>query len=716
MAIQKITPSELLTEGVRALPTRPSAPSLYGGAPLSAEELKAAFDRLPSLVAYRFNALLDAAGLFEEGGRYETLAELIATGIEEGHSLSQFFRDVTSGSLALYLSVDGERVLADVLSELRQAVSALSRTPVCVVGEGDLLSDVTVTDALVTIHKEGSTEALLSAANAYADAPQGEVDASCGLPVSGAAVAEAIDTVRTACDTEALKGRVSALEDAWEGNVSRFTTVESEGIHHRALSSALPHAKLLRLGGQTRTSRNRLPERILTTCPSETLTVTWDEAEGCLVFNGTLKTSEELTLAHMYVPLPACHHAFGAVYRGGTITGGRPSVRFIDERNRALSVTAPLTGIASASRPFSLNESSLACVALRAPGPITFTDYKCNLFLYPEDGYEVGYDTAQTRHLPTAPPASFCVLGANEWTGEREKQGTGSVLFEAADDRFCEDLFLSFYADCDDLDARVCRVTTTTADGETQAFSCPLRERVSTRLYSPIPFVSFSIAAVPSAGNTETPTLRVSDFQLERIEIAEETGAPYGEPMSYTLSLPSGFSRFADRFYGIRGVACNYLDFERGAFIKQVERITLDGTLTFLADEETPHRFYAEVSLPLGIADAAYLPSAIFRVHKEGEAYDKCLWFSEGRVYLQNESFADGDAVNAYFAAHPIDVLYTHKTELTLFDAEESDFFDAPTVTVSPGAHLYCKAGDGTLTPCYLQILYESDVKREVSV
>ena len=53
MSIQKIKESELIENGVGSLSTRPSLPSRYEGRPLSATELRAAFDRLPRLLAER---------------------------------------------------------------------------------------------------------------------------------------------------------------------------------------------------------------------------------------------------------------------------------------------------------------------------------------------------------------------------------------------------------------------------------------------------------------------------------------------------------------------------------------------------------------------------------------------------------------------------------------------------------------------------------------
>ena len=125
MSIQTISRKELLENGVQSLPNRPSTPSLYSGHAMSASELKAAFDKLPTLVAERFNDLLYATGLFDENDPKDMLSELIATGIFPEHSLSQFFEDVESGALALYLKANEKDSLADVITALREDLARL---------------------------------------------------------------------------------------------------------------------------------------------------------------------------------------------------------------------------------------------------------------------------------------------------------------------------------------------------------------------------------------------------------------------------------------------------------------------------------------------------------------------------------------------------------------------------------------------------------------
>ena len=110
MTTQKFTESEVNEHKVGALPTRPTAPTSYGGKGYSATEMKAAFDRLPLLIIERFNSLLDDLTASGEG----SLVEEILTGVKQGHSLADLFSDITSGALAEYL-LAGDMTLKETI-------------------------------------------------------------------------------------------------------------------------------------------------------------------------------------------------------------------------------------------------------------------------------------------------------------------------------------------------------------------------------------------------------------------------------------------------------------------------------------------------------------------------------------------------------------------------------------------------------------------------
>ena len=117
MKATKILKTETDPISVSSLPTRPTAPVALGGAGYSSKELQEAFDKLPLLIAERFNALLDD---IESGA----LAEEIGTGIRDGHSLSNLFGDVKNGNFASYLQINGES-LATQIASLNLRISRL---------------------------------------------------------------------------------------------------------------------------------------------------------------------------------------------------------------------------------------------------------------------------------------------------------------------------------------------------------------------------------------------------------------------------------------------------------------------------------------------------------------------------------------------------------------------------------------------------------------
>lgn len=718
MSIQSITESELLSEGVRSLPTRPSAPSLYGGSPLSAAELKAAFDRLPTLIAGRLNALLDATGLFEAGKRYETLAELIATRITPKHSLAQFFRDVTDGSLALYLSADGEHTLSEVLSELRRELLALSRYEMCVEGDGDLFSDVRVEDGLVTFVKEARASDIVDAARAYADAPEGSVAEGCALPVSGGRVAEALAEVKAACDPAPLDARVRVLEESARGILYHYPEVDTETARFRAEEGVLPKAALLRMGGARTRFTNVLPERLLAFHHGSSLQIRWDEAAGCLILDGTMAAGDEITLATFHATIDRQYYILGSIVRGGTLTGTPPLLRVFQTNGRAVTLTLAAEGTQTKRVNLGAMMLAITKISLRASADVTFTDYRWNLFLTSDTGEEIGYTPFTGRLLPTALPASLTVLGPNEWTGESKGKGMGSVLFEAPDGRFREKIFVSFYADSDHPAATECRLTVLTEEGETESALLPLRTRTGAAFSAPAGFRSFTVS-VGEAGETAY-TLLVSDFQVEHIASDETEGSPYSLPMSDTVTFPASLSRFAGELYGMEGEASNYFDLTRGGFVSQVGYLTIDGSFSFTEDAQVPHRYFAPMALPAGISQASYLPVAVFAPRTvnedtgESETVDS-LWFSEEGVFIENSTFASAEALTELLSLLPIDVLYRCPARLTLFTEEERACLDAPLLSVVPRAHMRLLAADGTEAPAYVRMQYQVKLTPEVS-
>ena len=157
MSISKILNAELEESTVSSLATRPSSPSLYGGRTLSAKELRAAFDKLPLLLVERFNALIDALGLYTDEARSASLAALVATGIAKGHSLEELFADITSGRFSTYLSLDGDASLSEAFTACKAELTAFSKTL-------DALSEIPRQSNRPPNERTRSTMSMLSAA------------------------------------------------------------------------------------------------------------------------------------------------------------------------------------------------------------------------------------------------------------------------------------------------------------------------------------------------------------------------------------------------------------------------------------------------------------------------------------------------------------------------------------------------------------------------
>ncbi len=123
MKTAKINENEIKEASVASLPTRPTAPSAFGGRGYTAKDMKEAFDKLPMLIAERFNSLIDDI----LAPRESSIAASMATDIEDGHTLSMLFEDITSGGFSAYLSVMG-KPLVEYLTELEDRIDELEST------------------------------------------------------------------------------------------------------------------------------------------------------------------------------------------------------------------------------------------------------------------------------------------------------------------------------------------------------------------------------------------------------------------------------------------------------------------------------------------------------------------------------------------------------------------------------------------------------------
>ncbi len=134
MNATKILDSEISSLKIASLPSRPTAPTSFGGKGYTASEMKAAFDRLPLFIIERFNTLIEDIGSVGQ----MSLAAEIPTGISEDHTLRELFLDIKSGAIAGYMKVLGEN-LEDLLAGILDSLAALDNLS----GEnGTAISDI----------------------------------------------------------------------------------------------------------------------------------------------------------------------------------------------------------------------------------------------------------------------------------------------------------------------------------------------------------------------------------------------------------------------------------------------------------------------------------------------------------------------------------------------------------------------------------------------
>lgn len=137
MNTTKILADEISGITVASLPSRPTAPTSFGGKGFTAAEMKAAFDRLPLFIIERFNMLLDDISSDDE----DSLSAEIPTGIKEGHTLKQLFYDVENGELAKYLMLGDSSLFAYREAVAERLASADEKIAVCFLHIADKILD-----------------------------------------------------------------------------------------------------------------------------------------------------------------------------------------------------------------------------------------------------------------------------------------------------------------------------------------------------------------------------------------------------------------------------------------------------------------------------------------------------------------------------------------------------------------------------------------------
>ena len=144
MSVQTITERELAANGVSSLPLTPTASPALGGRDYTPAEVKAAFDRLPRLIAARLNALLTAVtdgALLADipvafGEASLSLSDLLALltehlqhpPVSDSAPTSESENTVTSGGVHTALGALRDEVLMTASSIISTAIGAQSLT------------------------------------------------------------------------------------------------------------------------------------------------------------------------------------------------------------------------------------------------------------------------------------------------------------------------------------------------------------------------------------------------------------------------------------------------------------------------------------------------------------------------------------------------------------------------------------------------------------
>lgn len=120
MNTTKISESDIANLKVSSLPSRPTAPTAFGGRGYTAKDMKEAFDKLPLFIIEKFNSLID--DILAEGENSITAS--IPSGLKAGHSLKDVLNDITDGGLSEYLTVS-DLTLAEFAAWCKEEITSI---------------------------------------------------------------------------------------------------------------------------------------------------------------------------------------------------------------------------------------------------------------------------------------------------------------------------------------------------------------------------------------------------------------------------------------------------------------------------------------------------------------------------------------------------------------------------------------------------------------
>lgn len=711
MSIQKITKEELLQNGIKSLPARPSSPSLYSGNILSADELKAAFDKLPTLIAERFNDLLCSTGLFDDEHPADTFAELIATNLSASHSLKDFFEDVKNGNLALYLTANAEgKSLSDVISDLWRTIESKKSYTVSIEGDGDLLSDASFENEHLTLKREGRSQEIVKLANDYTDAPVGSVTEDCTLPVSGKTVFHAIEK-----ESEKQGKRIETLENAANGILYTYPIKEESFAYKSIEGEELPNTALLAIGAAPIRSVNLFPEGSLDAFSNGHLTITWDESTKELVFNGTFRTEDSPLRLNSFIRDFPYHNYFtlATFYHGGTVSA--ENAKFCTISNGDDLVSIPLLNEDSWDYGYFEIGSSFSYTQLTTKKDVVFDNYRINILVARAQTLPT-YEPFQSRFRFKMPKA-LVSIGPNHWRGEEKLTG---------------EKFVSFRPPCKDGPGWYLfgmRINSTYIDSTTssvQIYSGDTlleKERVTTSgfrhflIESELPITEVRVYAANTEEKSEGHTVTVSDIYVQPVPPNYDKDPVYMKAHKEEILFPDSLSRLAEYYVGAGRNVSDFIDLKSASLTSSLKFITVDGSPDFALEEGYSNRFSAPFVAPTALQNSKEYYISDFFYALTTLFYAERLWFTTDRIYIQSALFEGKDAsfVKTFLNRYPVDVAYKGSTKKHPLTAEEKEALTDLTIRILPEGYLYFRDENDCPIETYAKIQYQVKQTTEVT-
>lgn len=553
MPIYKITPSEIEECRISNLPTRPSFPSLYAGKLLSASELRAAFDALPLLVADAINDFVDALGLFEEKGATASLAELIATGLFQGHSLSDLFADIKNGSLATYLSADGTRALSEVLEKLENKLDALQILTVETVGEGDSVCDVALEGSRLLLYKRNVKEEVTE-----------ELHRAFDPPISS------------------LTKRMDTLEHYAEDTLYTYVSYMHHSNGFLVSQNVCSNAMITLLGGHSELPivQNLLPERAFPFLfpPHDTLSMTWDDSESALRLDGTLLAGESIELP-FFTPINQFAYSSKLFYVGGEVSATELPTFAVRVANGETICAVSLkneTTKGKLSFTSALINYSTDALVLTATADTVFSDYRFQLAFCVGDAPDTHENPIFLRNEHN-PPFAFHIRGKNLWSGNSEVSGTECVEFTTEQPIPAGTYTLSFDQLSEGVYGHSFLTVLSFSDGSTVQKSIKpfAGVRAAYSVTTTAPLCGFTVYATSSKkGSTDVP-LTVTNVMLEQGDRETPAFFPYHEDK--TVEIPSYLRSLPGFAVTVNESNFNEIDLETMCYTKNCTPLTLNG-------------------------------------------------------------------------------------------------------------------------------------------